>query len=81
MSNPHSSNDIAKFAETNDMTGLVLRDPDGAVSLKKFGIDQLPSFVILDKQGEISGEPFSGLDPDSDLAIPISKVVDQLLRS
>ena len=32
----------------------VLRDPDGAVS-KKLGVDQLPSVVIIDKQGSISG--------------------------
>ena len=31
------------------------------MTLKKFGIDQLPSFVILDKQGNISGTAF-GVD-------------------
>src|SRR5213594_2503335 len=44
----------------------VLRDPDGAVS-KKLGVDQLPSVVIIDKQGNVSGEPIGGMDPNSGL--------------
>src|SRR5712691_7817812 len=31
----------------------VLRDPEGAVS-KKLGVDQLPSVVIIDKQGNVA---------------------------
>src|SRR6266542_5026858 len=34
---------------------IVLRDPEGATS-KRFGVDQLPSIIILDKQGNAFGE-------------------------
>ena len=47
-----SDEDIRKFADDNKLSVTVLRDSDGATSLKKFKIDQLPSFVILDKTGK-----------------------------
>lgn len=56
----------------------VLRDPDGAIS-KKFGVDQLPSIVILDKQGNISGGPIGGLDPTANLATQLSARLDKVL--
>ena len=74
-----SNDDILKFTTANKLTVPVLRDPDGAVTLKLYEVDQLPSFVILDKQGRRSGEPFGGIDPKSDITIPISKAVDKLL--
>src|SRR5213083_2639688 len=40
----------------------VLRDPDGAIS-KKLGVDQLPSVVIINKQGQIAAA-MGGMDPD-----------------
>jgi hypothetical protein len=57
----------------------MLRDPDGAVTLKKYSIDQIPSFVILDKNGDQAGEPFGGIDPKYDITVPISKAIDRLL--
>jgi len=57
----------------------VLRDSDGVATLKKFNVDQLPSFIILDKQGNVSGSAFGGIDPKFDITIPISKAVDRLL--
>lgn len=71
--------DVRKFATVNKLTVPVLRDSDGAVTLTKFGIDQVPSFVIIDKSGNLSGEPFGGIDPKYDITIPISKAVDKLL--
>jgi hypothetical protein len=56
----------------------VLRDPDGAVS-KKFGVDQLPSIVILDKQGNMSDGPIGGLDPNGNLAAQLASRLDKLL--
>jgi hypothetical protein len=56
----------------------VLRDPDGTVS-KKFGIDQLPSIVIIDKHGNPS-EPIGGLDPNGDLANQLAKRLDTVLE-
>lgn len=74
-----SNDEIRKFAKENQLSVTILRDSDGATSLKRFNIDQLPSFVILDKTGKVATEPFSGLDPKTDLSIPISKEIDKLL--
>jgi peroxiredoxin len=62
-----SDTQLRAFAEKYGLKVTVLRDPDGAVS-RKFGIDQLPSIVILDKNGNPHGEPIGGLDPQGNLA-------------
>ena len=74
-----SNDDIAKFATGNRLTVPVLRDAGGAVILKKYQIDQLPSFVVIDKAGKQAGEAFGGIDPKYDITITISKKVDSLL--
>lgn len=75
-----ASNDgLRKFATGNRLSATMLRDPDGAATLKKFKVEQVPSFVILDKNGREVGEPFGGIDPKFDITIPISKVIDKLL--
>jgi thiol-disulfide isomerase/thioredoxin len=71
--------DIEKFVAGSKLAVPVLRDSDGTATLKKFSVDQLPSFVILDKQGNPVGSPFGGIDPKFDVTIPISKTVDALL--
>jgi cytochrome c biogenesis protein CcmG/thiol:disulfide interchange protein DsbE len=72
------------FVADDELRGLarkynvkVLRDPDGVIS-KKLGVDQLPSVVIIDKQGNISGTA-GGLDPNADLAKQLATRVDKLL--
>lgn len=74
-----SSDEIRKFTFANKFNGIVLRDADGAVTLKKYDIDQVPSFVILNKNGVQIGEPFGGIDPKYDITNPISKAIDKLL--
>ena len=74
-----SNADIEKFVAGHKLTARVLRDSDGTVTLKTFNVDQLPSFVILNKEGNMSGSPFGGIDPKFDITIPISKAVDKLL--
>lgn len=74
-----SNDDIRKFAVTNKFSGTVLRDADGVVTLKKYDIDQVPSFVILNKSGVQVGEPFGGIDPKYDITIAISRAIDRLL--
>jgi len=71
--------ELRQFATKNKLTVPVLRDPDGAVVMGKLKVEQVPSFVILDKTGSVSGEPFGGLDPKSDASIPLSKLIDKLL--
>ncbi len=70
---------IAKFSTANKLTVPILRDGDGAVTLKQFSVDQVPSFVVLDKQGRPVGKPFGGIDPKYDITVPISRTVDGLL--
>lgn len=56
----------------------VLRDPDSVVS-KKLGVDQLPSVVIFDKQGNVAGGPIGGLDPTANLTTQLSARLDKIL--
>ena len=74
-----SDEEVRRFAVTNKISVPVLRDSDGAITLKKFGIDQLPSFVILGKDGKPAAEPYGGIDPKSDITISIAQQVDKLL--
>lgn len=74
-----SNDEIKRFATANKLTATILRDGDGALTLKKFNIDQIPSFVILDKNGNMVGQPFGGIDPNYDITAPISRAVDKIL--
>jgi peroxiredoxin len=69
---------LKAFSQKYGLKVTVLRDPDGAIS-KKFGIDQLPSIIILDKQGNALGEPISGLDPNGNLAGQLGSRLDKIL--
>ena len=69
---------LKAFSQKYGLNVTVLRDPDGVVS-KKFGVDQLPSIVILDKEGNISGAPIGGLDPQGNLAAQLAPRLDKLL--
>lgn len=73
-----SDQQLRGFAEKYGLKVTVLRDHDGAVS-KKFGVDQLPSIVILDKEGNMSGGPIGGLDPQGNLAGQLASRLDKLL--
>lgn len=55
----------------------VLRDPDGVVS-KKLGVDQLPSVVIINKQGNIANT-IGGMDPNANLATQLAARLDKIL--
>jgi cytochrome c biogenesis protein CcmG/thiol:disulfide interchange protein DsbE len=55
----------------------VLRDPDGVVS-KKLGVDQLPSVVIIDKNGNIANT-IGGMDPNANLATQLAARLDKIL--
>jgi peroxiredoxin len=74
-----SDDQLRAFARKYDLNLTVLRDPDGKVS-KQFGVDQIPSVVILDKQGEVYGEPINGLNPDGNLDDQLAKPLDELLK-
>ncbi len=76
-----SDEKINLFATKNKLTATVLRDSDGMMTLKKYGVDQLPSFVILDKTGKSIGEPYGGLDPENEAEIftQVSSAIDKIL--
>jgi len=76
-----SSEQIKAFVLKNKLTAPVLRDSDGLFTLKKYQVDQLPSFVILDKNGKSIGEPFGGLDPENEPEIfsQVSMAIDKIL--
>ena len=73
-----SDDQLRNFAQRYGLKVTVLRDPDGVVS-KRFGVDQLPSIVILDKEGTMSGTPIGGLDPSGNLAEQLAPRLDKLL--
>jgi cytochrome c biogenesis protein CcmG/thiol:disulfide interchange protein DsbE len=72
-----SDEQLRAFAQKYGLKVTVLRDPDGAVS-KKLGVDQLPSIVIIDKQGNPS-EAIGGLDPNGNLANQLASHLDKVL--
>lgn len=73
-----SDEQLRGFSQKYGLKVTVLRDNDGLVS-KKFGVDQLPSIVILDKEGNMSGGPIGGLDPSGNLAGQLASRLDKLL--
>ncbi|MCU0240058.1 MAG: TlpA family protein disulfide reductase [Pyrinomonadaceae bacterium] len=76
-----SDEQIKAFGVKNKMASTILRDSDGLFTLKKYNVDQLPSFVILDKTGKSIGEPFSGLDPDNEVEFygQLTGAIDKIL--
>ena len=70
---------LKAFAQKYGLKVTVLRDPDGQIS-KKFGVDQLPSIIILDKNGNVVGGPIGGLDPNGNLAGQLAKHLDKVLQ-
>ena len=71
---------LRAFAKKNGLKVAVLRDPDGAL-LKQTGADQLPSVVVLDRQGNVSGSPIGGLDPDVSLVKQLGQRLEDLIRN
>lgn len=76
-----SDEDLRKFKTRTKLAVSILRDASGERSVERYNIDQLPAFIILDKQGRPSGDPISGSDPfgKTDTAQMISKRVDSIL--
>ncbi len=74
-----SDDAVRKFIAGNKLAMPVLRDSDGALVLKNFKFDQVPSFIVIDKSGSQSGEAFGGIDPKFDITVPVSKKIDSIL--
>jgi peroxiredoxin len=69
---------LRDFAKRHGLKVAVLRDPEGAL-LKELHIDQVPSVVILDRTGNVSGSPVGGLDPNGNLADQLAPRLNRLL--
>ena len=74
-----SNADIRKFGESSKLSVSILRDADGLQTVKQYKVDQLPTFIILDKSGKLATEPFGGIDPKSDISLLLSQKIDQIL--
>ena len=74
-----SDEQLRQFAHKYDLNVTVLRDPDGKVS-KDLGVDQIPAIVILDKQGNVYGEPINGLDPEGNLSDQLAPILNKILQ-
>src|SRR5229473_1591585 len=72
-----SDEQLRAFAQKYGLKVTVLRDPDGVIS-KRFGVSQLPSTIIIDKQGNVVGEPIQGLDPNGNLAGQLALRLDKI---
>jgi pyruvate kinase len=72
---------IKTFAENNKISVAVLRDVNGT-SLRFYNLDQIPAFVILNKEGEIFGV-VTGLGTDEESVkntiSQISEKIDKIL--
>lgn len=68
---------LRAFSLRNDLNLTILRDADGR-ALKQFNVDQIPAFVILDKQGQMVGTPIGGLDTDGDVIGQLAPYLDKV---
>ena len=75
-----SDEQLRAFAKKNGLKIAVLRDPDGAL-FKRLGVpgNQLPAVAILDRDGQVHGEPLAGIDPKGKLADQLSGRLNELL--
>ena len=69
---------LREFSKKYGLSVTVLRDPEGKVS-RQLKVDQLPAFVILDKQGNSLGTPIGGLDPDGNLTNQLGPRLEEVL--
>jgi thiol-disulfide isomerase/thioredoxin len=74
-----SNEQLRSFASNNKLGVTVLRDSEGKISASSFKVDQLPVFIVLDKEGKLATKPFTGIDPKDDISVPISQAIDSLL--
>lgn len=73
-----SDDTLRAFANKQTLKVTVLRDPDGAIAKRAFNVNQVPSIVILDKQGNIAAT-LNGYDANNDLSTQLSAQLDKIL--
>ncbi|HKX30436.1 MAG TPA: TlpA disulfide reductase family protein [Blastocatellia bacterium] len=74
-----SDDDLRAFAQKHNLRLTVLRDPDQE-AYRAFGLDALPTVVVLDKQGRVARKHVGfGADP-GDTYSEIIRDIEQLLK-
>jgi len=73
-----SDDQLREFARRNGLKVTVLRDPDGAAS-KSMGVSEVPAVAIFDREGNMSGAPVLGYDPEGNLADTLAPRLNKLL--
>lgn len=73
-----SDDSLRAFAAKQNLKVSILRDPDGAISKRAFNVTQVPSIVILNRQGNITAT-LNGYDANSDLGTQLSTQLDKIL--
>ncbi len=73
-----SDDQLREYARRSGLKVTVLRDPDGASS-KSMGVSEVPAVAIFDREGNMSGAPVLGYDPESNLADSLATRLDRLL--
>jgi peroxiredoxin len=74
-----SDEQLRQFSRKNELNVTVLRDPEGKVT-RDLGVDQIPAIVIIDKQGNVYGEPINGLDPEVNLIDQLAPTLNKILQ-
>lgn len=74
-----SDSQLRDFARKHGLKVAVLRDPESKL-LKELRIDQLPSIVILDREGNVNDPIVGGLDPGGNIADQLATRLERLLN-
>ena len=68
---------LSEFAETNSKITLTVKDiKKDNDEASKFGIDRVPSFVLLDQQGTYKGVKFNGIPAGHEINSFISALIE-----
>jgi hypothetical protein len=73
------SNDQLRNIGSSAASVTLLRDANQA-AFKRFKGSQLPTVVVLDKQGNPFGQPRGGFNPNSDFINELASMIDALQR-
>ena len=68
---------LSEFAETNSKITLTVKDiKKDSDEASKYGIDRVPSFVLLDQQGTYKGVKFNGIPAGHEINSFISALIE-----
>ena len=71
--------ELVGFARSSEIDAKILRDPRGSATTRAYKVDQLPAFVIIDRQGNMHQRPVTGIQPNRDISPQLTKRIESLL--